>query len=397
MASQEKYEFPDTVARYLKVTVNGNSVNNWASITEFDSNGYLALGLPVVTDDLDTSPLVQNNVPSGGLDVGVTSVVNWIAMDASGNSASAQQSVIVGDTTPPIVSALPKGGIYSTVQTISLLSEPGATIYYTTDGSTPTTSSTTYNGPISITISKTLKFFAKDEAGNISEISVEVYTVNDISKPSISITSPTSGIVLTSSYSSLPLVISGTASDSQSGVQRVEVRIRDPDGITTPYQLATPNLGGWSSWSSERSITKAGLYTINARVTDYAGNQNWVQPITFSVTFVSTNDNTKPLIKITSPENGGTFSGQISTGILVSIDGIASDLGSGIQKVEVRVMSPMINSSYKVATPLVANDWSAWMYDHVFTTSGTYTFSARATDKAGNMQWSTIQVTINLT
>ncbi len=32
--SYEKYVFPNTLARYVKITVNGNTQNNYASITE---------------------------------------------------------------------------------------------------------------------------------------------------------------------------------------------------------------------------------------------------------------------------------------------------------------------------------------------------------------------------
>jgi len=37
--SPEKYDFPDITARYVKITVNGNTQNNWASITEIDVYG----------------------------------------------------------------------------------------------------------------------------------------------------------------------------------------------------------------------------------------------------------------------------------------------------------------------------------------------------------------------
>jgi len=37
--NQEKYTFPATDARYVRITVNGNTANNWASITELDVFG----------------------------------------------------------------------------------------------------------------------------------------------------------------------------------------------------------------------------------------------------------------------------------------------------------------------------------------------------------------------
>ena len=35
----ERYEFPDTTARYVKITVNGNTLNDWASILEISVFG----------------------------------------------------------------------------------------------------------------------------------------------------------------------------------------------------------------------------------------------------------------------------------------------------------------------------------------------------------------------
>ena len=42
--NSEKYNIPATDARYLRVTVNGNTVNNWASMTELDVFGSLPPG-----------------------------------------------------------------------------------------------------------------------------------------------------------------------------------------------------------------------------------------------------------------------------------------------------------------------------------------------------------------
>jgi hypothetical protein len=68
---------------------------------------------------------------------------------------------------PPITTANPAGGVYGTSQSVTLTcidpQGPGCgNIYYTTDGSTPNTSSPVYSSPILISATTTLKFFARD-------------------------------------------------------------------------------------------------------------------------------------------------------------------------------------------------------------------------------------------
>ena len=66
------------------------------------------------------------------------------------------------------------------VQTVSfVINEPG-TIYYTTNGSTPTTSSLVYTAPIVIPSSATLMYFGKDAAGNVSAVMSQTYDIGTI-------------------------------------------------------------------------------------------------------------------------------------------------------------------------------------------------------------------------
>lgn len=90
------------------------------------------------------------------------------------------------DTTPPLITANPSSGTYSVSQNVVLTSNETATIYYTTDGTTPTTSSAVYSSPIPINTTTTLKYFGKDTTGNAGAIQTATYTINAVGSTVIS-------------------------------------------------------------------------------------------------------------------------------------------------------------------------------------------------------------------
>lgn len=85
------------------------------------------------------------------------------------------------DGTAPVTTCEPCGGVYDGSVSVSLTAnEPGA-IYYTTDGSTPTTSSKVYSTPISFVSDTTLKFYAVDTVG-IAESPSQIATYRVLSE-----------------------------------------------------------------------------------------------------------------------------------------------------------------------------------------------------------------------
>ena len=80
-----------------------------------------------------------------------------------------------GDHIPPITAAHPRGYVLTSPQTVGISTNEPATIYYTTDGSTPTTSSTVYTSPFQVSTTTVLKFFAIDDAENKGKLKTEFY------------------------------------------------------------------------------------------------------------------------------------------------------------------------------------------------------------------------------
>ena len=93
------------------------------------------------------------------------------------NSDSTVSFKFVGVSNVATPTFSPAGGRYAEAQTVSITcTTAGATIYYTLDGTPPTTSSTRYTGPITISETKTLKAMAVSD-GEESATATATYTI----------------------------------------------------------------------------------------------------------------------------------------------------------------------------------------------------------------------------
>jgi len=83
------------------------------------------------------------------------------------------------------------GGTYTSAQTVTLASTTsGASIYYTTDGSAPTSSSTLYAGALTVSSSETLKAIAVKSGWTSSSVTSATYTISSATpaKPQYTLT-----------------------------------------------------------------------------------------------------------------------------------------------------------------------------------------------------------------
>jgi len=97
----------------------------------------------------------------------------------TGNLYDPVTAGIVLDTTAPLLTAGPIPGDYSSVPVeVTLTSNEPSTIYYTLDGSAPTTASSRYSAPIQVSATTTIKYFAVDTAGNSAAVQTGVWTVH---------------------------------------------------------------------------------------------------------------------------------------------------------------------------------------------------------------------------
>ena len=182
---------------------------------------------------------------------------------------------------------------------------------------------------------------AFDNAGNHAQSSANPrtdFTVNaDETIPSAETTFPANGSEVTAAVQS----ISGVATDADSGVSEVLVRVRrlgalagfwSKSGWVAEPKWLEATLDG-SDWTlADVDLTVPAGYRVNVRAFDNAGNhaQSSANPRTdFTVISV---DETIPGAEATSPANGSEVIAEVQ-----DISGVATDADSGVSEVLVRV------------------------------------------------------------
>jgi len=160
-----------------------------------------------------TAPTTSSTQYTGPITVSSTEKLEAIAV-AAGDTNSAVASAAYTITSLPSAATptfSPAAGSYSSAQSVTISDgTSGAAIYYTTDGSIPTTSSTQYTGPITVSSTGKLEAIAVAAGDTNSAVATAAYTIN-LSLPSAATPTLSPGA---GSYSSAQSV---TISDATSG------------------------------------------------------------------------------------------------------------------------------------------------------------------------------------
>jgi len=158
-------------------------------------------------------------------------------------SVTALDYVTTGMTSAATPTFSPAAGTYSTAQSVTIAdATAGATIYYTTDGSTPTTSSSVYNGSIAVSATETLEAIAVETGYSTSATASAAYTISTAA----SLPAPT--------FSPAP----GTYTSSQT------VTIGDATAGTTIYYTTNGSTPTTSSTKYTGAITVSATETLEA-------------------------------------------------------------------------------------------------------------------------------------
>ena len=160
-----------------------------------------------------TTPTTSSSVCSNPTTVYKTEFLQAIAM-APGKSASpvASAGYVINLNAAPTPTFSPTGGTYTGAQSVTISdSLSGANIYYTLDGTKPTTSSTLYTNAVLIAQSETLNAIAVTAGYDNSAVASAAYTINTaIPAPTINNSNGLSPSSVTAGASAFTLTVNGT-------------------------------------------------------------------------------------------------------------------------------------------------------------------------------------------
>jgi uncharacterized protein (TIGR03118 family) len=98
---------------------------------------------------------------------------------ASSRTVKAAYTISAGSNPTAVPTFYPAGGSYTSAQSVALSdTTSGAVIYYTTDGTTPTTTSSVYKSAISVSASMTIKALAVAPGWTSSTVATASYTIS---------------------------------------------------------------------------------------------------------------------------------------------------------------------------------------------------------------------------
>jgi uncharacterized repeat protein (TIGR03803 family) len=143
------------------VTLLGNDLTGTTSVT---FNGTAASFV------VKSATEITATVPTGATTGAVQVVTPNVTL-----SSNVPYTVLSKTATPTFK---PAAGTYAAAQAVTISdASAGSTIYYTTDGTTPTQFSTAYAGPIAISASSTLKAIALGSDDVLSGVKTGTYTI----------------------------------------------------------------------------------------------------------------------------------------------------------------------------------------------------------------------------
>jgi Chitobiase/beta-hexosaminidase C-terminal domain len=216
-----------------------------------------ATGLPDgMTATFDSNPTAGDCDLTIDADSSVPPGAYFVNVAGSGGGQTLTRTITlqvgaVSSTAPPTFSV--GTGAYTTPFTVSISdSTPGAIIYYTSDGSTPTTGSSVYSAPISVSASETLRAIATANGYATSTVASAAYTITPTTA-AVPLTSSLSPAFTGAGGASFTLTVTGSGFTSSAvvywGTAALSTQFVSPSQVTAQVPAADIASAGASAVS----------------------------------------------------------------------------------------------------------------------------------------------------
>jgi hypothetical protein len=152
------------------------------AVTDFNGDGVVDIAVANFTDNSVTvllSGVQEATATASGIAVtgiGPHHVYASYSGDTGNGASTSGTTDLYASAPAPQFS--PAAGTYNVVQSVSINSPTAVAIYYTTDGSLPTSASTLYTGPISVSANETISAIATATGYGPSAPASASYTIN---------------------------------------------------------------------------------------------------------------------------------------------------------------------------------------------------------------------------
>jgi hypothetical protein len=196
------------------------------------------------TTGLISTPVIPLTVSFAPTTPGTRTAILTATSGATTGTATVT-GVATGGTVPT-PTFTPAAGTYPSAQSVTISDAAiGSTIYYTVGSSPPTTSSTVYSGPISVTASETINAIAAYPGSTTSAVVSSAYVIQALTAQTITFNPP--------------------ASPVQYGVGPITLSASSTSGLAVTFGVSGPaTISG-----NQLTITGAGVVTVTA---SQAGN-----------------------------------------------------------------------------------------------------------------------------
>jgi hypothetical protein len=125
-----------------------------------------------------STPTTGSAVYSAPLTVSASQTLSAITVSTGGTTSSVGQAAYtITQPAAPVYS--PVSAVYTSIQNVAISdASPGVSIYYTTNGTTPTSQSTLYTSPVAVSASTNFQAVAITAGGTVSPVTKAWYTIN---------------------------------------------------------------------------------------------------------------------------------------------------------------------------------------------------------------------------